>query len=37
VVLKRWWERLRRAEWVVSREELKEVEESREWAGVLSK
>jgi glutathione S-transferase len=37
VVLKGWGERLRGAEWVVSREELKEVEESREWAGVLSK
>jgi glutathione S-transferase len=36
VVLKGWWERLRGAEWVLSREELQKVEESGEWAVVLN-
>jgi glutathione S-transferase len=34
-VLKAWWERLRGAEWVVTREDLKKDEESGQWAGVL--
>jgi glutathione S-transferase len=35
-VLKGWWEKLRVAEWVVGKEELKKVEESGKWATVLA-
>jgi glutathione S-transferase len=35
-VLKGWWERLRVAEWVVGKEELKKVEESGKWETVLA-